>query len=390
MKKNNFMTKYFLFVFCFLFCFINSKHVFCAEFNLDSQIKSALLMESSTGKILFEKNSHEKLAPASVTKVMTILLIYEAIKQNKISPDDLVTISEHAASMGGSQIFLEPDEQQPVKDLLKAIIIASANDGAVAMAEHIAGSEEAFVKLMNNRASELEMHDTNFINACGLDIDGHVTSAHDIALMTRELINNFPEIFKISTTWMDNITHKTRRGESEFGLTNTNKLIKTYTGITGLKTGSTSQAGFCVSATAQRDNMNLIAVIMGAPDSKMRFNTAARLLDYGYLNYAIISGEPAGTVKGSVKVCKGEKDEVNIAVKEQINILVAKSNKSKIESHLENPVNLKAPISKNTKAAEIVYCINDKEVARGDLVTVESVNRASILQIIKKIFSKLF
>ncbi len=230
--------------------------------DLGLKTKSAILMEASTGTVLYEQNSDEQLPPASVTKVMTLLLIYEAVRDGKIKWDDKVTVSEHAASMGGSQVFLEVGETQTVADMTKCIAIASANDAAVAMAEYIGGSEEGFVDLMNARAKELGMENTMFKNACGLDTDGHVTTARDIAIMSRELITNFPDIEQYTTTWQDTITHTTRRGTTEFGLTNTNKLVRWYEGATGLKTGSTGNAKYCLSATANKNGMSLIAVIM--------------------------------------------------------------------------------------------------------------------------------
>ena len=242
--------------------------------------KSALLMEEDTGTILYEQNSHEALPPASVTKVMTLLLIYEGERDGKFEWTDTVQVSEHAASMGGSQVFLEEGETQTAADMTKSIAIASANDAAVAMAEFLAGSEEAFVQKMNERAKELGMEDTNFVNACGLDTEGHVSSAYDIALMSRELMENFPEIKEYTTTWQDSIIHKTRRGEETFGLTNTNKLIQWYDGATGLKTGSTGNALYCLSGTAERDGMGLIAVVMAAPDYKVRFREVPQNLSH--------------------------------------------------------------------------------------------------------------
>ena len=358
------------------------------NFNIDA--KSALLMEASSGKILYEKNSHEKLPPASVTKVMTILLIYDAIDSGKIKPDDMVTVSEHAANMGGSQIFLEPYEQQTVYDLLKAIVIASANDAAVAMAEYIGGSEENFVQLMNERAKKLGMSNTNFFNACGLDTDGHETSANDIAIMSRELINKHPQVFDLTKIWMDNITHKTRRGEKQFGLSNTNKLIKSYPGATGLKTGSTSKALFCISATAQRDGMNLIAVIMGAPNPASRFGEAAKLLDYGFMNYKIMKGEPVGTIKGKVKIYKGEKDEVDIVIKNEVSAVIPKGSKNSIESEIKLIDAINAPVVKNTKAGEIIYLIDGKRIGSSELVTAEKINKATLKNIINKLIKKWF
>lgn len=243
---------------------------------------SAVLMEASTGTVVLEKNAHEKLPPASVTKIMTLLLIFDALSQGKIRMEDTVTTSAYAASMGGSQVFLEEGETQSVETMIKCIAVASANDASVAMAEHIAGTESLFVDMMNERAEELGMKDTHFVNCCGLDTDGHLTTAYDIALMSRELITKYPQIHTYSTIWMENITHTTKRGTEEFGLTNTNKLIRQYPYATGLKTGSTSQAKYCVSATAEKDGIELIAVIMAAPDSASRNTDATALLNYGY------------------------------------------------------------------------------------------------------------
>ena len=247
----------------------------------------ALLMEVSTGTVLYEKESHVATEPASVTKIMTMLLIFEALEEQKIKLEDVVVVSEKAASMGGSQVYLEPGEQQTVDDLLKCIAIASGNDACVAMAEHVSGSEEAFVGKMNEKAKELGMKDTHFVNCNGLDADGHLMSAYDVALMSRELLTKYPKIHDYCTVWMDTIVHHTARGDSEFGLNNTNKLIRHYEYSTGLKTGSTGKAGFCVSATAKKGEMELIAVIMKGETSKSRFRDATTLLNYGFANYQI-------------------------------------------------------------------------------------------------------
>ena len=232
--------------------------------------------------MIYEKNPHEILRPASITKIMTLLLIFDALKAGQLTLQETVTVSEYAASMGGSQVFLEPGETQTVDTMIKCISVASANDACVAMAEHIAGSETEFVRRMNERAKGLGMNDTTFVNCCGLEADSHMTSAHDIALMSRELITRYPRIHDYCTIWMENITHTTAKGTSEFGLTNTNKLIRHYQYATGLKTGYTSLAKYCISATAQKDGMNLIAVIMAAPDAKSRNADAVTLLNYGF------------------------------------------------------------------------------------------------------------
>ena len=251
--------------------------------NLDISAHSAILLEAETGKVLYEKDADLEVSPASITKIMTLILIFDQIKSGKLDYEDLVTTSEHAKSMGGSQVFLETGEQQSVDTLIKCIIIASGNDACVAMAEHIAGSEEEFVKKMNERAAGLGMTHTVFRDCCGLyDTMEHHTSARDVGIMSRELINKYPEIFQYSSVWMENITHTTDKGSKEFTLANTNKLLKQYSYATGLKTGSTSLAKYCVSATAEKDGVKLIAVIMGAKDYKARFAEAKTLLEYGY------------------------------------------------------------------------------------------------------------
>lgn len=345
--------------------------------DLGLKSKSAILMEASTGDILYEQNSDEKLPPASITKIMTLLLIYEAERAGKIKWDDKVTVSQHAASMGGSQVFLEEGETQTVADMTKCIAIASANDAAVAMAEYIGGSEDGFVELMNSRAKELGMDNTEFKNACGLDTEGHITTAKDIALMSKELIKNFPDITKYTTTWQDTINHTTRKGTTEFGLTNTNKLIRWYDGATGLKTGSTGNAKYCLSATADKNGMELIAVIMAAPDNKSRFSEAIKLLDYGYANYAVVSGAKKGDSAGEIPVSKGEHETVLLEVSEDINAMIQKG-ESEPEIVYELTESLQAPIEKGVKAGEAVYMLDGQVIAKADVITSEAVERASL------------
>ena len=345
---------------------------------LSLESKSGILMDAATGTILYEKNSHEAMPPASVTKVMTMLLIYEAEEAGQFSWKDSVQVSEHAASMGGSQVFLEPGEIQTVADMTKCIAIASANDAAVAMAEFVAGSEEAFVERMNKRAKELGMQDTCFRNACGLDTDGHMTSAHDIAVMSRELMTRFPEIREYTTTWQDRIVHKTRKGESEFGLTNTNKLIKWYEGATGLKTGSTGKALYCLSGTAERDGLHLIAVVMAAPDFKVRFQETMKLLDYGFANYSAQKGLPAEEKMAEIPITKGMADTVDAVVKEEISFLLKKDSGKEWETKVETLPMVDAPVKKGEKVGEVVYTISGKEVGRADLITVEDVEKADL------------
>ena len=349
--------------------------------------KSALLMEEDTGTILYEQNSHEALPPASVTKVMTLLLIYEGERDGKFDWTDTVQVSEHAASMGGSQVFLEEGETQTAADMTKSIAIASANDAAVAMAEFLAGSEEAFVQKMNERAKELGMEDTNFVNACGLDTEGHVSSAYDIALMSRELMENFPEIKEYTTTRQDSIVHKTRRGEETFGLTNTNKLIQWYDGATGLKTGSTGNALYCLSGTAERDGMGLIAVVMAAPDYKVRFREVMQLLDYGFANYAIEKGREKGYAMGEVPVEKGMTDTVEAVVAEEISVLVPKGKEAQWETKTELLPAVSAPVEAGTKVGELVYLRDGEEVGRVELTAGENVAKANVDTMLRRMLA---
>lgn len=357
---------------------------------LSLESKSAVLMDVGTGTVLYEKNSHEAMPPASVTKVMTMLLIYEAERDGKFDWSDTVQVSEHAASMGGSQVFLEPGETQTAADMTKCIAIASANDAAVAMAEFVAGSEEAFVEKMNQRAKELGMEDTHFVNACGLDVDGHETSAYDIALMSRELMLNFPEIQDYTTTWQDTILHKTRKGESEFGLTNTNKLIKWYEGATGLKTGSTGKALYCLSGTAERDGLHLIGVVMAAPDFKVRFQETMKLLDYGFANYSAQKGLPAGQEMAEICVTKGMTDTVPAVVKEEISILLQKDMGSEWETQVKVMPSLDAPVEAGEKVGEVIYLIHGTEVGRTDLITAVAVEKADINTMLERMLKRWF
>lgn len=356
---------------------------------VDISSQSAILMEKSTGQILYEKNSHEKLPPASITKIMTILLIYENQKNGKFSWDDTVTVSDHAASMGGSQVFLEPNEQQTAAELTKCIVIASANDAAVAMAEFIGGSEEGFVKMMNEKAAQLKMNDTTFVNACGLDTDGHVSSANDIAIMSRYLLSNFPEVCQYTTTWMDTITHKTRKGETQFGLTNTNKLIKWYSGATGLKTGSTGLAKYCLSASAKRNDMELIAVIMAAPDNKSRFKEAMKLLDYGFGTYEVKKLCDKNSQCGEIPVVKGSTDTVNLKTAYDVFALMKKGSDTEITEQKQIYESLTAPFNAGEKAGEIIYITKDgKTVGRTDIITEYGVEKATVADNLQKLLKK--
>lgn len=349
-----------------------------SEIQLDIESPAAVLVESKSGKVLFEKNMNEKRFPASTTKIMTLLLIFEAIENGKISWDDRVVVSEHAAGMGGSQVYLEQNEEQTVRTMTKCIAVASANDASVAMGEYIAGSEEAFVQRMNEKAKELGMKNTHFVNASGLHDDAHVTSAYDIALMSRELISKYPDVHKLTTIWQDHIIHKTRRGEEEFGLTNTNNLFKWYQGANGLKTGFTPQSMYCLSGTAERDGLSFIAVVMGAKSKQGRNSEVAKMLNYGFANYTIIKGDPVGKVVGTLEVDKGNPRTVDCIIKNDVQLIVNKQiANEKIESKVELPKFIQAPVMKGMKMGEIIYMFKGKEVGRSDIIAKDNVKKAS-------------
>lgn len=338
---------------------------------------SAILMEASTGTIIYEKDSHAVRHPASITKIMTLILIFDAIEKGKIHLTDTVTVSEHAASMGGSQVFLEVGETQTVETMIKCISIASANDASVAMAEYISGSEEAFVAEMNAKAKALGMKDTTFVNCCGLDVDGHMTSAHDVALMSRELTVHYPQIHDYCTVWMDTITHVTAKGSSEFGLTNTNKLIRQYEYATGLKTGSTGLAKYCLSATAKKDGLELIAVIMGAETPNARFDDATALLNYGFSKCRIYTDENKEKLS-DIPIKKGVSDSLKIACKNRFQYLTTDgADFSQIEKKISLPDHVTAPVKKGDKIGEIIYQIGSTKLGSVDIIAKESISKAS-------------
>lgn len=358
---------------------------------IDLATPSAVLIEGSTGTVIFEKNKDERLKPASVTKVMTLLLIFEALEEGTISLMDDVSVSEHAASMGGSQVYLEPYEVQNVDTMIKCISIVSANDASVAMAEHIAGSHEEFVARMNDRAKELGMNNTNFVNCTGLDVDNHYTTAYDIALMSRELIMRFPQISNYCTIWMDTFVHTTKKGSSEFGLSNTNKLIKSYKGITGLKTGSTSLAKYCLSATARRNNMNLIAVIMAAPDTKTRFMEAAKLLNYGYANYSVYVDDHKDITLEPVKVSKGISDYTYGRISGDFTYLCSKGKSPEnIRKEVVLYDKVVAPLTKEDKIGDIIYYYDNEEIGSVDILASEDIDKAGFNDNFIKTLKKLF
>lgn len=347
------------------------------EITLDVSAPSVLLMEASTGTVIYEKNSHEILHPASITKIMTLILIFDALKSGKISLDDTVTVSEYAASMGGSQVYLEPGETQTVDTMIKCISVASANDACVAMAEYICGSESEFVNQMNARAKGLNMNDTSFVNCCGLDTEGHMTSAYDVALMSRELITKHPEIHNYCTIWMEDITHTTAKGSSTFGLTNTNKLIKQYEYATGLKTGSTSLAKYCVSATAKKDDMELIAVVMAAPDYKIRFADATTLLNYGFGKCHVYSDTNEDKLS-SIAIEKGTADFAGLTYAQPFSYISTDgSDLTTVKKELVLPETATAPVSKGDVAGKAVYTLNDKEIGHVDILYTDTVTAAT-------------
>lgn len=360
--------------------FFNISTAVFAE-NIEINARSAVLMEASTGKVLYENNADEQLPIASVTKIMTMLLIMEAVDSGKISLDDMVTVSERAMSMGGSTMFLETGEQFTVSDMLKGICVASANDGAVAMAEYIAGSESGFVDMMNNRAKELGMKNTSFVNTNGLDADNHYSSARDVAIMSRELIKH-EKIFEYTTIWMDSL----RDGKTQ--LANTNKLIRFYKGANGLKTGSTSKAQCCLSATAKRDNMQLVAVVLGAPTSKERFGGASTLLDYGFANYAVEKVVGEKEVIGEVVVSKGKKTVINAVTKNEFMYLTNKGNKANIEKQINFLENIKAPINEGDVIGKINLMSGDEIIGSVDITAGENVERKSFSDMLGDVFGE--
>ena len=344
---------------------------------------SAILMEKTTGRILYEQDAKTRYEPASVTKIMTLLLVMEAIDGGSLGWDDMVTASPHAISMGGSQIWLKENEQLTVRDMVKAVAVVSANDCAVALAEHIAGSEAAFVERMNQRAAELGMENTTFKNCTGLPSQGHLTCAYDIALMSRELILNHPSIREFTTIWMDTL----RNGA--FQLSNTNKLIFYYQGATGLKTGFTDAALYCLSATAERDGMELIAVVMHAPTSNDRFDSAKALLSYGFANYALTPVYPSQAIP-PVPVLLGERETVQPVTARECSVLLEKSRTGSVTTQLDLAENVEAPVEAGQKLGELRVLVDGEQVDTIDLVAADGVERLSVGGIFKRFLRTLF
>ena len=348
--------------------------------------KSAILMDVGSGQILYEKNAHDKLPPASVTKVMTMLLICEALDSGKITLDDSVQISENAASMGGSQIFLEAGEVQKVDTLLKGIAVASANDGCVAMAEYVAGSVESFVDMMNAKAKELNMKDTNFVNTNGLPVENHYTSAHDIALMSRELLKH-DVISKYLTTWMDQVV--VGKKQTTVGLANTNKLIKHYQGATGVKTGFTQQAKYCLSASAKRGDTHLIAVTLGSEKSPERFNDATSLLNFGFANYESVKLCSKNDNIATLTLDKADEQKINLVAKEDLSVLIKKGGNKDFTRKVkvnENPI---IPIKKGTSLGYVEIYQGKTLVGKVDLVNTKDIQKASYLKMLQRVIDEM-
>lgn len=338
---------------------------------LDIKAKSAILLEPYTCKILYEQNADEKLPPASITKVMPLLLVMEALNRGDITLETMVYASEHACSMGGSQIWLEPGEGMTVDELLKATVIASANDACVALGELLAGSEEGFVAMMNKRAKELGMNNTNFVNATGLDADNHYTTAHDIAIMSAELIKH-PLIKNYSTVWMDSL----RNGESE--LVNTNKLVRFYNGTTGLKTGTTSKAKYCLSATAERDGMELVAVVLAGESSDLRFSGAKKLLDFGFANYSFSEIGAELEEELTIKVEKGVKKDLKVNCGDTVSVLLPKSEKKEIKREIKWNKDLTAPIKKGDTVGSVDIYVGENQVGSLSVVADEEIEKLTL------------
>lgn len=354
------------------------------------QAPSGVLMEAQTGTVIYQKDLDIRRSPASITKIMTLILIFDALEKGNLKLDDIVTTSAYAKSMGGSQVFLEEGETQTVETLIKCIVIASGNDASVAMAEHICGSEQEFVRHMNERATELGMKNTHFEDCCGLtDSSNHYTTARDIAIMSRELITKYPKILEYSSIWMENITHVTKQGTKEFGLTNTNKLLRSYDGCVGLKTGSTSLAKYCLSAVAKRNKITLIAVVMAAPDYKVRFKDAASMLNYGFSRCSLYIDEKMQPLP-EVPVKKGKEKSVPLVYEKQFQYLNTDGETiGKVEKKLRIHREVKAPLKKGSQAGEMIYSADGKELGRVRILYARTIGQATYLGCVKELLKKL-
>ena len=357
-----------------------------AQTLVDISSSSATLMDAGTGTILFEKNPHEKMEPASITKIMTLIIAFEAIESGKVNLSDIVRVSERAWKTGGSQVFLGPGEEQSLENLLKCIVVASANDASTAVAEYIGGSVEGFVKLMNDKAKELGMTNSNFTNPHGLSDPEHYTTAYDIALMSRELVK-YPMFFKWSTIWMDYLEHTDKKRDATM-LANTNKLLGKYEGVDGLKTGYHSKAGHCFAGTAKRGDFRLISVVLNAQSSNQRFEDTVKLLDYGFGHYDSIKVVEKGMVQKTIPVEKGHINEVNVIVTEDVSILIEKGREEHISTNIDVPEKLFAPLNKNQAVGTLTVEQNGKAVKQIDLVISEDVMKAGFLELLKRVFGK--
>ena len=369
-------------------CYISIGSTFAMVYGAEEELMESphgVLMEAATGEIIYEKKKDVRISPASITKIMTLLLIFEELDQGNLSLEEEVTTSAYAKSMGGSQVFLEEGEKQTVETMIKCIVIASGNDASVAMAEYVAGSEAEFVKRMNARAQTLHMENTHFEDCCGLtDSSEHYTTAGDVAIMSRELIVNHPQVLDYSSIWMEDITHVTRQGSKPFTLTNTNKLIRSYEGCVGLKTGSTSIAKYCVSTVAKRGDITLIAVVMTAPDYKVRFKDAAALLNYGFGRCSLYVDENTEKLR-LVSVKGGVEDQVACEFEHAFRYLDTTGKTVEgVEKKVALPEEKKAPIKKGDKAGEAVYYLNGEEIGRVDILYKADVEKASFVDYLKK------
>ncbi len=347
---------------------------------------SVILIESSTGKVIYELNSAERRSPASITKIMTLLLTFEALDSGKVSLTDQVMTSEHASSMGGSQVYLAAGEVQTLETMIKCIVVASGNDASVAVAEHIAGSEQAFVDMMNEKAAELGMVDTHFEDCCGLsDSDGHYSCARDVAIMSRELTTKYPDIFNYTTIWMEDITHETRQGTTTFTLSSTNKLLKQYQWATGLKTGSTSKAKFCLSATASKDGIDLIAVVMGAPNKDIRSQDAQALLTYGFGVCNLYIDENKDALQ-PLAIEGGVEEQVPVRYQGEFRYLdVQGSDLSRVEKVMDFPETIQAPVEEGAEAGKVRYLLNGTEIGSMPVLFAESVEKAGFGDYFKRV-----
>jgi D-alanyl-D-alanine carboxypeptidase (penicillin-binding protein 5/6) len=357
---------------------------FAQEINIDAS--SAILMDAASGKVLFEQEAHKRVYPASVTKIMTLLIAMEQLEAGKISLDDQVVISNNAAGMGGSQLWMEPGETKTVEQLLKAIAVASGNDASVALAEHIAGTQELFVQMMNRRAKELGMEDTNFVNCHGLHDENHYTSAYDVAIMSRELVKH-KKVFDWTTIWMEDIQVGKEGRFKTFTMVNSNKLLRRYDGVDGLKTGSHSEAKYCLSATAKKGNLRLISVVMGSPTSETRFKESAKLLNYGFAKYNSVQIAAREDIINQLKVTKGKERTINVKPLDDVNVLVPKGQENSIEREVVLPEFVKAPIKEGERVGELLIKRDGQVVERVELVSDRTVEKAGLFEILKRMIA---